>query len=351
MPHSHAFRTIRPVSALRTLELYIPALFTQPPQADEPLPAALATWMARATPYKTECPSDEALLCAAFGMPLAQAVAHDLPTGALALLGDGGDPADGFWLHADPVHMLARRTDLVLVDATQFSLRADEAGALIDTLNEHFAEDRLKFVAPTATRWYLRLPDRADLRTVALDAAAGHSVDPLLPTGDDALAFNRRANEIQMLLHSHPVNTARAERGAPEINSVWCWGAGSLPSVSPTGCTWWTDDPLARGLVQHAGGVARPCPSDAATFLREATDGAHAIVLSPAGATDPASRRESLASAWLDPLIRATASGAIHEPRLITRVGQWAWVYTLSRGGLRKFWRRRPQLPLADSHA
>lgn len=336
---------------MRTLELYIPALFTQPPPADEPLPAALATWMARATPHKSECPSDEALLCAAFGMPMAHAVAHDLPTGALALLGDGGDPADGFWLHADPVHMLARRTDLVLVDAAQFPLRADEADALVDTLNAHFAEDRLEFVAPAPTRWYLRLPGPIDLRTVALDAATGRSVDPLLPTGNDALAFNRRANEIQMLLHGHPVNAARAERSEPEINSVWCWGAGRLPERLRTACAWWTDSPLARGLARHAGAVVRPCPTRAEEFLRDAGDGAHAVVLPPEGAADAAGRREALAQAWLEPLIRATASGELHAPRLLTRVGRWAWIYTVTRGGLRKFWRRRPHLPVVDPHA
>lgn len=336
---------------MRTLELYIPALFTQAPQATDALPAALVTWLARAAPHSSECPSDEALLCAAFGMPLAHAIVHDLPTGALALLGDGGDPADGFWLHADPVHLLARRTDLVLVDASQFTLRADEASALVDTLNSHFAEDALRFVAPTPTRWYLRLPAAIDLRTVALDIAAGRSVDPLLPTGNDALDFNRRANEVQMLLHSHPVNAARAERGEPEINSVWCWGTGRLPERTRTSCTWWTDDPLTHGLVRHAGGVVRPCPASAAEFLRTAGDGAHAVVLPHPGAADAASRREEIARTWLEPLIRATAGGALHAPTLLTRVGHWAWHYSLTRGGLRKFWRRRPQLPLVEPHA
>ena len=36
-------------------------------------------------------------------------------------------------------------------------------------------------------------------------------------------------NEIQMVLHEHPVNEAREGRGEPPVNSVWLWGAGPMP--------------------------------------------------------------------------------------------------------------------------
>jgi hypothetical protein len=40
--------------------------------------------------------------------------------------------------------------------------------------------------------------------------------------------WRTRMNEIQMLLHDHPVNQAREARGERAINGLWCWGGGKL---------------------------------------------------------------------------------------------------------------------------
>jgi hypothetical protein len=38
---------------------------------------------------------------------------------------------------------------------------------------------------------------------------------------------------MQMLLHTHPFNDARATRGLPPVNAFWVHGAGTLPDPTP----------------------------------------------------------------------------------------------------------------------
>lgn len=42
-----------------------------------------------------------------------------------------------------------------------------------------------------------------------------------LPNGSDLKRWQKLLTELQMLLHAHPVNTARVQRGARPINSSW----------------------------------------------------------------------------------------------------------------------------------
>jgi hypothetical protein len=83
-------------------------------------------------------------------------------------------------------------------------------------------------------------------------------------------------NELQMLLHDHPVNQAREERGEPVINSLWFWGNGVLPeSVSAPGPEICADHALARGLARHAGIRCSPVPDNFSLWRK----GAAALVV------------------------------------------------------------------------
>jgi hypothetical protein len=48
-----------------------------------------------------------------------------------------------------------------------------------------------------------------------------------------AKKWRRLQNELQMILHDHPVNEARLERGELSINSVWLYGCGSSKDIAP----------------------------------------------------------------------------------------------------------------------
>ncbi len=186
---------------------------------------------------------------------IAQAFGLDAGIAALALAGEGLDPGTDVWLRADPVSLRFYQDRLILLDPRRLSLRPEETGALVQTLNRHFAADGLVIHAPRPERWYLRLP--AGLTpplAEPVDALIGRPLDQHLPGGAAAAFWRSRLTEAQMLLHDHPVNQTRESQGLPPINSVWFWGAGRVAPL--TGHAFRqvvADHALARALATAAG--------------------------------------------------------------------------------------------------
>ena len=63
----------------------------------------------------------------------------------LTLAADGGDPEEGYWLRADPVHMRIHRNQLVLCDTSVFAVSLDEARAFVESMNAHFNPEGLRY--------------------------------------------------------------------------------------------------------------------------------------------------------------------------------------------------------------
>ena len=55
----------------------------------------------------------------------------------------------------------------------------------------------------------------------------GDDIRDCLPAGRDGAQIRKLTNELQMLLHEHPVNIRRAARGLAPVNSIWLWGFGT----------------------------------------------------------------------------------------------------------------------------
>jgi len=212
----------------RRMLLLIPYLFPsarllEAAAQDLRLPA-LQTLLARGT--RQPCPAEgvEAALCEAMGIARQQ----DWPLAPITLAADGGVAGDAYWLRADPVHLRVMRDRIVLADSGAFELAQQEADALAAAIGQHFGAD----LSPNPLhpkRWYMRLPHAPRLTTTPLSVAVGRDIDPLLPQGGDAMRFRAQLNELQMLLHEHPVNQAREARGDLPVNSLWLWGGGRLP--------------------------------------------------------------------------------------------------------------------------
>ncbi|WP_296891585.1 hypothetical protein [Thiobacillus sp.] len=191
---------------------------------------ALQTLLARG--YRQPSPAEgvEAALCEALGIARQQ----DWPVAPISLEADGGVAGEAYWLRADPVHLRVMRDRIVLADNDTLELTQPEADALTTTIGQHFGADPSP-IACHPTRWYLRLDHVPRLTTCARSVAVGCDIDPLLPHGDDAMQFRAWSNEVQMLLHDHPVNLAREARGELPVNALWLWGGGCLPApLTPT---------------------------------------------------------------------------------------------------------------------
>jgi len=237
-----------------------------------------------------------------------------LPAGALTA------GAEGFWVRADPVHLRLMRDRVVLVPVT--GLRQAEADALVATLNRQFA-GRHEFRAPHPDAWAMRA-EPAALEARSPQELAGMSIDAQLP----GAPWTALLNEIQMALHEHPENEAREL----PVNSVWLWGAGTLPrSASSPWRTVAAAEPLAFGLARAAGVATRAPARSADTWLADLPgEGRHLAVLEGAAA--------ALEKAWFGPLLAALRSGRIgmvtlHLPEAGTAV-------ETTRADLRRFWRR-----------
>jgi hypothetical protein len=295
---------------------------------------------------QTQDEGAEAWLCRRFGV----APKPDWPVAAFSALADGLPVAEGdAWLRIDPAHLQLLRDRLVVTDSHPMHLSEPEAAALLEILNRHFADDGLEFLAPVPQRWYLRLTDIPSFTTTALHAAVGLDVDRHLPQGEAALLWHQRINEAQMLLHDHPVNLAREERGEPVINSVWPWGAGRLsPVPSDVFDTVTADDPLARGLATYAEIPLQPIPSSFAEWL-DAASGNALIVLDALDAptlrqshTSWLTRLQQIDSDWFQPLHDSLRAGGVK--RISLHMADFGRVrsFNLNRARRWQFW-LRPQ--------
>ena len=276
-----------------------------------------------------------------------------LPVASYTQLADGGTADGAYWLRADPVHLQAQHDQLVLVDGAMLDITAAEASALTATLNQHFAQDKLHFIARHPARWYIALDIAPDLTTHPLPQVAGRAINERLPSGAESLRWNQILNEAQMLLHTHPVNQARETQGQAAINSVWVWGGGATQALKPS--PWssiWADDALARGLAIATRTKVNALPQHATAFLAEAkTAESHLVVLDclrcAAWYGDDAAWRKGLArleANWIKPILHALRRGTISDITLHALSERGNLSLSANRSQRWRFWRRRLSL-------
>lgn len=322
----------------------IPNLFWPDPVFRiEPLPH-LETMLSRGERLISEGHCLEEWLCRAFLVRKQE----DWPVAPLTL-GSKAEDLD-YWLRADPVHLQLRRDHLVLLGADMLAISETEAAAIIAALNRHFESDALLFASENPAAWLMRLPEPPHLSTSPLSDVLGRDVDPFLPKGVDAMRWNHVLNEIQMLLHNHPVNEKRELEGRLPINSVWFWGGGISPDVrrSPFASIS-SENQLARGLCRQTDTPFHPVPRDARSWLSTLDEeGEHLVILEnlvlPSRYGDGNewdARLKALETDWFAPLHEALREGLT----LTLSDSEKGMHFELDRLDLWKFWRKnRPLL-------
>lgn len=302
---------------------------------------ALQTLLARGT--RQPCPAEgvEAALCAALGIARQQ----DWPLAPITLEADGGVAGGAYWLRADPVHLQVMRDRIVLADGSAFELTQSEADALAAAIGQHFGAD-LSPMALHPRRWYLRLEHAPRLTTTPPSVAAGRNIDPLLPQGEDTMQFRARLNELQMLLHDHPVNLAREARGELSVNALWLWGGGHQPATRGIPMPLLARDADARALGAFCGAHVHALPAHPDAALLEPDGIVLLDALTRAGQVgDAYGWREALRELeqdWFVPLLGALRRIGPHGLRLIDPVNGKA-LHLRARDAWR-VWRRSRNL-------
>ncbi|MEO7198785.1 MAG: phosphoglycerate mutase [Dokdonella sp.] len=268
-----------------------------------------------------------------------QAVAREIfewpqagfPVAALSRQYDVGDAAGAAWLRADPAHVRADMTTARMLACGELGIADDERAELLQELAPLLADSGFLLDAPTPTRWYLRAAVDADLPAgTDPDQVMGDDLKLHLPAGVAGRPWRVLFNEVQMLLHAHPVNRAREARGAATINSLWFWGGGSLPRpVLSRVQILRSDDAVLHGLAQLANLTVAGVDS---AFSGEVLDGNFIDLHTQRGErlqTRLAAAEQALRSSAVDQLDLMFLSG---ERLRLRRSHYW------------RFWRRVPPL-------
>ena len=307
------------------VELVAPGLLAAAQGARLPCAELL---LARGRANRVQRVSVERWLQEAFGLE-----GGGLPAGALTALARG-EAAEGLLARADPVHLQLMREHIAVVPGAALAVSREEADALAAAINDHFA-GRLEVHVFDPVRWWARLAEPIELGAEGPLAHAGRALRP--GTAGDALM-----NEIQMLLHAHPVNEAREARGEAPVNGLWLWGGGAAPKdVQPRWQSVTADDPVALGLAQAAKSRGRALPASADAWLaRLPEDGRQLVLLD--GLRQAAHSPIALEQAWFAPLLAALRDGRIGM--LTVHVPDSGVSFETIRGDMRRFWRRRRPL-------
>lgn len=334
------------------LTLLVPDLF--PPAgfpADWPDTPGLDTLLARGRLETGESLTHEDWLLSAFTLP-------NRPIGALRRLAARSDPATADtefrWLCADPVHLRIERDHLQCVPPGPWSLSDAEAAALVDSLNTHLAADGLALEIISTTEWLLRVPATHVPDATPLWRMAGQSLFDHLPAVTGSRDWKALGNEVQMLLHEHPVNQARMERGEPPVSGLWFWGGDALPTeceLAPE--VLYADNTLSRGLAAFARSEYLPVPASSREW--QAAQGMSLIVCDGLAQAvrrhDPAAWRAALVELernWFAPAVKAVWNKHIPFIRSVFPGERATHYLHVSRLDLWKIWKsRRP----ARSHA
>ncbi len=312
----------------------------------------LETLIARGTREVSPVLAAERWLLESFGVERR----GDWPAAPYCLLADGRAsgvlPGADYWMRADPVHLRLEGSELLLVDGNACAIKGEEAEILARDINSHFAGS-FTLVAQHPERWYMRLPSGPDMETEPLASVSGRPITAHLPRGPDATRWQGIANELQMLLHEHPVNAAREARGELAINSLWLWGAGRAERLQSRPYRLvLANDPLASGLAQASDAIAEPLPATALAWLdRESESGVVLVVLDalrvPSCQADAPAWRDRLIGLdrdWFAPLARALRQHRIGMVSLHLLGGQRTLHVETTGFDLRRFWRRAKPL-------
>ena len=203
-------------------------------------------------------PGLDAALCASFGWR------RSAPWAAL-LAGVGADSPTP-WLAADLIHVRAEVSGARVMALAADAPESDpDCALLFDALRPWLADEAIELAAVQGGRALLRCPvGHGDPAVAGPDAVLGCDLREILPAD---LRWQRRLNEMQIVLTQQSCNAARQARQLPPWNSVWFWGQGSTDECPPLPLRQVAStDPLLQALARQqqarliADAAAAPAP-------------------------------------------------------------------------------------------
>ncbi len=122
------------------------------------------------------------------------------------------------------------------------NLQTDDARLLIDYLNEHLGNERVRFICGIQYRHLLVI--KGGNKHIVCNPPHDHPNEPWRPllvapekgyekeAQETADLINNLILKSQELLPKHPYNIGKAQRGERQANSIWPWSGGYRPSMT-----------------------------------------------------------------------------------------------------------------------
>jgi len=267
------------------------------------------------------------------------------------------------WI-ASPIHLVAGLTNLHLDYQGLLRLSAQDLARLAQDFANTFGEAEFQLEALDSGAFLLRASRNLNAATTEPARVLADELEASLPNGPDAPVLRRLGAELEMWLHSHPVNQARSGRGELPVSTLWPWGGGAaLTSAAPSGrgaptggtpsaaatltsCPLvFGSDPYLAGLAHLTGLQRRPLPER----LPDPTDWPHTqrgVVVTEIAALLQANPGWTMfeALAHLDrcfimPAIQALRAGSVSSVLVMANDIR----LQIGRRDRLRFWRRRPK--------
>jgi hypothetical protein len=250
------------------------------------------------------------------------------------------------WI-ASPVQLSAGLTRVHLDHRGLLSLSPEQLAVLAADFARTFGASGFSLAPLPSGDFLLSTPGILPLRTPEPARCAGGLVSEVVPASAAAAPLRRLLAEIEMWLHGHAVNEARAQRGEPPVTTLWVWGAegrvAPLRRLPREGLPQaFGRDAWLAGLWHLLGGACSGFPAHLAEVLRPGNG--RAVLVAQTGGqlreNDHATHAQALARLdehFVCEALRALRHGQLAGLTVIlndTRV-------SVGRASRLKLWRRR----------
>jgi len=119
-------------------------------------------------------------------------------------------------------------------DFTAGHISSAQASDIIIDLNKKLGSPQIQFFPGVGYRHLLvRRNAAGSPRTTPPHDIPGKAIAPYLPAGEFADEVNDLMRKAMDILESHRVNVRRVSDGKKPANSIWLWGQGKKPRITP----------------------------------------------------------------------------------------------------------------------
>ena len=145
------------------------------------------------------------------------------PIAAWRVRAAGQDPADAAWALLTPAHFAIGTEGVTALGPETLDLDEAESRAFLDALSTALfpAAEGWRTAWLSTGQWAIAHDELDGLEAASADRVLNRGVETWYPR---ARRLRTLLNEAQMLLHDHPLNQAREQRGLRPLNAVWIGG-------------------------------------------------------------------------------------------------------------------------------